>query len=225
MVVKLNWLVRSVSCATRRRSSSVERREVDLELQAVDEVLEGQRLGAQLLALELLLVQLRAARVFLGGLAGVELPDVPQQALRRARAPAATGCVSTSGQPARTSAHSTGLSSRKTKLSSPRLSRAASVRRFCDFGCQLIMAATTCSRRRPKSGRVSNTRQTSASSFLLHRHTSTPLSVRRVEQSRAARGGRRRTRRLRRPLRRRRRATACCRSRRPRPCGPARSRR
>ena len=39
------------------------------------------------------------------------------------------------------------------------------------------MAATTWSRRvRPKSGRVSNTRQTSASSFLLHRQTSMPPS-------------------------------------------------
>jgi hypothetical protein len=55
--------------------------------------------------------------------------------------------VRISGQAARTSAHSTGLSSMKTKLSRPRLSRSAIARRFADFGCQLMAAATMCSRR------------------------------------------------------------------------------
>ena len=105
-------------------------------------------------------------------LRGVEFPHVLQQLqCRRRGIAAATASVSTSGQPARTSAHSTGLSSMNTKLSRPRLSRAASARRFCDFGCQLIVGGhDLLARAGRRSGRVSNTRQTSASSFLLHRH-------------------------------------------------------
>ena len=53
--------------------------------------------------------------------------------------------VRTSGQAAETSAHSTGLSSRKMKLSSPRFSSRASERMFCDLGCQLTRQETRCS--------------------------------------------------------------------------------
>ena len=82
--------------------------------------------------------------------------------------------VKTSGQPDRTSAHSTGLSSRKIKLSSPRLSSCASARIFCDLGCQLIRQETRCSRFRTMSGRRSKTSSTSGSSFLLHRQSRNP---------------------------------------------------
>ena len=46
--------------------------------------------------------------------------------------------VKTSGQSDRTSAHSTGLSSRKMKLSTPRFSSWASERMLSDLDCQLI---------------------------------------------------------------------------------------
>ena len=86
--------------------------------------------------------------------------------------------VRTSGQAERTSAHSTGLSSRKMKLSSPRFSSRASERMFSDFGCQLTRQETRCSRFRIMSGRRSKTSSTSASTFLLHRQIRNPWPAR-----------------------------------------------
>ena len=79
---------------------------------------------------------------------------------------------------ARTSAHSTGLSSRKMKLSSPRFSSCASERIFCDLACQLIRQETRWLRFRSMSGRWSKTSSTSGSSFLLQRQSRNPLPAR-----------------------------------------------
>ena len=51
----------------------------DLQVEAVEEVAERQRAGAQLLPFELLFVELRAALVLGGRLTRIELPRVPQQ--------------------------------------------------------------------------------------------------------------------------------------------------
>ena len=80
----------------------------------------------------------------------------------------------TSGQRALTSAHSSGLSSTSTKVSTPTLSSRASERRFWDLASQLIRQAAKCSRRNSMSGCRSSTASTSSSAFLLHRHSSIP---------------------------------------------------
>ncbi len=86
--------------------------------------------------------------------------------------------VSTSGQFARISAHSTGLSSIMMKLSKPSLSSSDSEIRLSDFGCQLMRDATMSSRFSNMSDRSLNTSKTSFSTFLLHKQTSMPSAIR-----------------------------------------------
>jgi hypothetical protein len=76
--------------------------------------------------------------------------------------------------------------------------------------------------RQAELGRVSNTRHTSGSSFLLHRHTSTPDSDRRTSVWCSARWPASNSS-PRHPPRPPRRPRACCRNPPPRPCGPSRS--
>ncbi len=88
-----------------------------------------------------------------------------------------TRIVDTSGQPDRTSAHSTGLSSRNIKLSRPRPSSRAIDRIFSDLSCQLIRHATRSSRFRIMSGCRSRTARTLDSAFLLFRHNRNPSAA------------------------------------------------
>ena len=71
-----------------RRSTEIvaaHRSELDLELQVLDEIVEGQRRGAQFLPAELFLVERRPPGILLGGFAGVELPEVTNQLSRTGR--------------------------------------------------------------------------------------------------------------------------------------------
>src|SRR5579859_4057002 len=82
----------------------------------------------------------------------------------------------TSGQLAATSAHSTGLSSTKIKLSNPTPSSLANDFKFSDLASQLRRTAAKSDSRSGISVLSEKTARTSASLFLLQRHKSIPLS-------------------------------------------------
>ena len=174
MVVKLNWLVRCVICANRGHSPSFgSAMSVTTLSDAMNASISVAASSNSTRAAFSRYIAVRrvssSVTVILSKVHRFERNDVTS--------PAVGSCnVTTCGNSARISAHSTGLSSMKTNESKPRLSERANPTRLLGFGSQFIRRATTCSSLRTMSGRFSKTSTTSCSTFLLARQISVPFS-------------------------------------------------